>query len=97
MECISNSWKQYVKLVAKPNTWFKEGTEVYDYDCLDLNNKYRISLEQWKQNWEFSGIVCARGIRVSQNKSELHPIGEEYFDGETCGVNEFDMTIVNEK
>ena len=86
---------KYVKLIARPNTWFKEGTEVYDYDCNE-NNKKRISLDDWEA-WKDSNVVLARGIRVSQNKSELCDVGKEYFDGESCLIDEFDVEIVDEE
>jgi hypothetical protein len=89
---------KYVKLIAKPDTWFKAGTEAYDYDC-DENDKYRITLEQWEKDWLPSGIVCARGTRVCENpRSENAPhVGFEWFDGESCGIDEFTIEIVDER
>ena len=37
---------KYVKLIAKPDTWFKTGSEVYDYDCNPPTDLKRISLEE---------------------------------------------------
>ena len=37
----------YVKLLAKPNTWFKEGTEVYSYDSNPPVNLLRVTKEEW--------------------------------------------------
>jgi hypothetical protein len=31
------------------------------------------------------------GIRISEGPPELHPIGEEYEDGESCPWHEFDI------
>ena len=64
------------KYIAKPGTWFKEGTEVeLVSDCRPL-----LSM----------GIF--RGTRVSAGSPELHPIGEEYMDEEDCNFAEFEVT-----
>lgn len=39
---------KYVKLIAKPDIWFKEETEVFDYDS-ELDNKIHISLEDYEK------------------------------------------------
>jgi hypothetical protein len=52
---------KYVKLIAKPDTWFKAGTEVFDDDCFGK----RYTLEAYNQ-WLKSGIILARGIRVCE-------------------------------
>jgi hypothetical protein len=36
---------KYVKLIAKPDTWFKAGTEVFDYDEYGK----RITLESYNK------------------------------------------------
>lgn len=41
---------KFVKITAKPDTWFKEGTEVYSYDCNAPKQLYRISLEEWESS-----------------------------------------------
>ena len=86
---------KYVKLIARPDTWFKEGTEVYNYNC-DFEDKYRITLSEWESMVK-DGLYCARGIRVSESVNELCPVGEEYFDGECGGTEEFTVEIVDEK
>lgn len=86
---------KYVKLIAKPDTWFKAGTEVFDDDCFGK----RYTLEAYNQ-WLKSGIILARGIRVCEHEYELklgYELGEERIDGELCNINEFDMTIVDEE
>lgn len=80
-----------VKLVAKPDTWFKEGTEVYDYDE-DYDKKIRISLEAY-QEWQKSGMILARGLRVCESDSECEQLGIEYEDGELCDIEEFEVEI----
>ena len=88
---------KYVKLVAKPDTWFKEGTEAYEYDS-HWDTKRRITLEEWERDWVMTNSVLARGIRVKQYDTESGSIcmGEEYFDGEACSIEEFEVTIVDE-
>ena len=78
---------QYVRLTARPNTWFKSGTEVYDYDA-DYCDCKLISLDHWNRCNEDGGI-CVRGILIT-------PLGEEIVDGEYCLCEEFDVEIVNE-
>lgn len=79
-----------IKLVALPDTWFKEGTEVLHYD-----ENRRISLQEW-EDWQKSGIVLCRGIRICESNTELHKIGEEYEDGECCQIDEFNAEIIEE-
>lgn len=89
---------QYVKLIAKPDTWFKAGTEVYSYDY-DWENRKRITLEEWKE-WEKSGMYCARGTWVAQKgygavENCGYEEGKEYFDGECGSIDEFEVEIVD--
>lgn len=78
---------KYVKLTAKPDTWFKEGTEVYSYDCNAPEQLCRITLEDW-EDWITSPGphqgVLARGQT------------EDGWDGEFCMCNEFEVEIVDE-
>jgi hypothetical protein len=88
---------KYVKLIAKPNTWFKAGTEVFDYDEFGK----RIKLEDYNI-WLKSRTILVRGTRICQFPTELligsgYKMGEERIDGELCGINEFDMTIVDDE
>lgn len=88
-----------VKLIAKPNTWFKEGTEVFDY------NEYgkRLSLEEfekWKNEDNGWGILV-RGIRVCEEgcgevENLGYKVGDERIDGELCGIDEFDVEIIED-
>jgi hypothetical protein len=81
-----------VKLTAKPNTWFKTGTEAYHYDSA-IENPRRLTLEEWEEMVK-DGIYCLRGIRVSESENELTPIGTEYFDGECGCPDEFEVEIL---
>ena len=92
---------KYVKLIAKPNTWFKEGTEVYDYDA-NFNEQRRITLEYWNKSLEEYGGrgICVRGIRVCEDNPNENGMGcnpgEERVDGEWCMCDEFDVTVVED-
>ena len=87
---------KYVKLTAKPNTWFKEGTEVYDYNCNPPEQLLRVTLEEWESCVNFTGIksILVRGITVSQYDNEIKLFGR--WDGECCHLDEFDVEIVDE-
>ena len=38
-----------IRLIAKPDTWFKEGTEVYDYD--EYGVRFTLDeYEEWKKS-----------------------------------------------
>jgi hypothetical protein len=86
---------KYVKLIAKPDTWFKAGTEVFDYDEYGK----RITLEAYNE-WLKSGSILVTGIRVCEFQYELalgYKFGEEREDGELCDIDSFDMTIVDDE
>lgn len=85
-----------VKLIAKANTWFKEGTEVYDYDEYGK----RLTLEEFEE-WQKSGMILVRGIRTcEEGNGEVenlgYKVGEERIDGELCRLNEFDVEIIDD-
>ena len=82
---------KYVKLTAKPDTWFKEGTEAYDYESRPPNLK-RITLKDWENCVSFNGIVgiFARGVCVDDDTDE------EVWDGEFCMCSDFEVEIVDE-
>ena len=84
---------KYVKLIAKPDTWFKAGTEVSNYD-----KNRRLTVEEWKE-WGNS-IVLVRGIRICEDNPNENGMGykagDERIDGECCGCDEFDIEIVEE-
>lgn len=93
---------KYVKLTAKPDSWFKVGTEVYHNECNPPDDLYRVSLEEWEkaQNIEW-GIICVRGTRIIGNETEAKcysgKVGDERWDGELCDLDEFDMEVVEER
>lgn len=78
---------KYVKLTAKPDTWFKEGTEVYSYDCHPPKQLWRVSLDEWESSVnaeKYHQGVLARGQT------------EDGWDGEFCWCDEFEVEIVDE-
>lgn len=90
---------KFVKLTAKPDTWFKEGAEVYDYNCNAPEQLQRVSLEEWESCVNFEGIkgICVRGLRNTQLEYEIEIFGKgERWDGEFCGCDEFHVEIVDE-
>jgi len=90
---------KYVKLTAKPNTWFKEGTEVYDYNCRPPEQLLRVTLEEWESCVNFNGIrgICVCGFHIPQLENEIDIFGEGgRWDGENCSVDEFEVEIVDE-
>ena len=92
---------KYVKLIAKPDTWFKEGTEVFDYD-VEYSKKKRVTLEYWNAclGSYGAGHICVRGIRVCEDNPNENGMGckpgEEREDGEWCSCDEFNVEIIEE-
>jgi len=90
---------KFVKLTAKPDTWFKKGTEVYDYNCEPPEQLLRVTLEEWESCVNFTGIkaICVCGFRIPQFKNEIDIFGENgRWDGEFCSVDDFEVEIVDE-
>lgn len=90
---------KYVKLTAKPDTWYKAGTEAYDYDCHPAKGDFRrISLSVWEESWLPYNMVLVRGLRIADPSYpwEQDIAGQEYWDGESCSISEFDVEIVDE-
>lgn len=85
----------YVKLTARPDTWFKAGTEAYHYDAMPTR---RMTLQEWEECGGF--VVCVRGTRVCEDNPNERGMGyqpgDERPDGEACGCSEFDVEIVEE-
>lgn len=88
---------QYVKLVARPKTWFKEGTEVFDYDS-KYEDGVNITLDYWNECLVDGGYINVRGIRVCEdNPNEINmgcKPGTERIDGECCQCHEFEVTTI---
>jgi hypothetical protein len=90
---------KFVKLIAKPDTWFKAGTEVYEY-LSDYSERKRVTLDYWNRCLAEGGGICVRGIRVCEDNPNENGmgcyVGEEREDGEYCSCDEFDMKIIEE-
>lgn len=83
----------YVKLTAKPDTWFVAGTEVYHYDEEPLR---RLTKEEWDE-WQTCIGILVRGRRVADGEHELKLFGpDERWDGEMCSQDEFEVEMVEE-
>jgi len=73
-----------LKYIAKPNTWFKAGTEV------KLIDDYRPQMN--------SGLFC--GLRICENPGAEGGIlkgAERVDDEEICGFDEFEITEIEVK
>ncbi len=85
---------QYVKLTARPDTWFKTGSEVYHDD-----GDRRLTVAEWESALKDRGF-WARGIRVCEDNPNERgngwPPGFEREDGEWCSPDEFDVETVEE-
>lgn len=83
----------FVRLIAKPNTWFKEGTEVFSA----FTGK-RITAEEF-DDYQKVGSILAVGTRVCQEVYELS-LGfkpeEEREDEKLCDIDEFSVEYINE-
>ena len=77
----------YVGLIARDGGWYKPGTEVVEYEGMR-----RITLSEYSEGLK-SNTCLLRGTRIKQNESESKgvKIGEAYFDGEQCHIDEFDV------
>lgn len=87
---------KYVKLTAKPDTWFVEGTEAFDYEEYGK----RISVEVFEKDWKPYGMILLRGLRKCEFEYEFalgYKNGEIRQDGESCAIDEFDLEIVDEE
>lgn len=84
-----------VKLTAKPDTWFKEGTEVLYEDSNWVGR--RMTLDEYENvltsQWPHAVFV---GTRVIENPASEGggQIREERQDGELCQLEEFNVEII---
>lgn len=95
---------QYVRLIARPDTWYKAGTEVFWEGAVsdeprDVAIMRRMTLAEWEdiKRPENAGIGCV-GIRVTENPAAEGggSVREERLDGEWCMIDEFDVDITTE-
>ena len=89
---------KYVKLIARPNTWFKEGTEVLWQDS-DFTER-RPTRHEWQEILDEGWGSVFFGIRVCEDNPNERKLGyspgDERFDGEACDTSEFDAIYVDE-
>jgi hypothetical protein len=88
-----------MKYIAKPNTWFKEGTECmlreYLYDIPECKRNDG-TIQKASKCGIFDGIricedsLCEGGINRETGKP-FHAVGEEYKKGEVCSYDEFEI------
>jgi hypothetical protein len=92
---------KYVKLIAKPDTWYKEGTEVF-YDDSSIKEPNvpikRITKEEFenklKEEWNYG---CMVGLRIPTYESEIKIFGtNDRIDGESCSLDEFEVIETDE-
>lgn len=95
----------YIRLIARPDTWYKAGSEVFWENAVEgapreVASKRRLTLAEWEEikRPENAGIGCV-GIRITEDPdSEGGGIaGEERWDGEWCMIDEFDVEMVDAK
>ena len=76
----------YVKFISKKNEWFDPYTEVFDGSINDYNKPIkRVSITDFKNNWEQSGIILGFGKR------------NRHWDMEVCPLDEFDIEYTEEQ
>ncbi len=91
---------QYIRLIARPNTWYKAGTEVF-WEGDEPGTARRLSVIEWDRirypDDGHAALGCV-GLRVVENPAAEGggSIGDERWDGEWCSASEFDVEIVDE-
>jgi hypothetical protein len=85
---------KYVKFIAKPYQWYKEGTEAFiDTNYPNQNAFHRFTVEEFEaykkvhEGWD-SGLFVGRRF--------LYNEGYERIDGELCSLDEFDIIETDE-
>jgi len=76
----------YAKFVSKQDEWFDAGTEVFDGSVNDYDKPlFRITVNDYIQNWQKSGIILGFGLRNKQ------------WDMEVCPLDEFEIFYTEEQ
>ena len=89
---------KYVKFIAKPDEWFKKGTEVFYQDKKYLSRRMTIEEYEEIKNSSYPAAVFV-GIRVCEdnpNERNFSEPGEERIDGEWCHFEEFNIEYTDE-
>ena len=84
----------HAKIIAKPGTWFKAGTEVRI--AYEPEPYPRVTFEKLYEYIKESPIAVFCGTRITEHENEGGwAIGEEHLDEETCGWDEFTFELVS--
>jgi hypothetical protein len=91
---------KYVKLIAKPKTWYKEGTEVF-YDDSSIKEPNvpikRVSKEEFEKRAKEWHSGCMVGLHTPTHYREVAVVGtEDRIDGELCFLEEFEVLETDE-
>jgi hypothetical protein len=97
-ECFDRM--KYIKLIAKPDTWYKTGTEAF-YDDSTIDKPYvpikRLTKEEFKKRskeWH-SGVMI--GLHTPTHYDEVAVVGtDDRVDGELCFLEEFEVIETDE-
>jgi hypothetical protein len=94
------NFMEYVKLVAKPGTWYKAGTEVYCWSSMQ-GEKVRLSRFAYEQavNSQWSSL-SVKGTRVCEdprNAAFQVKRGEEYQDIRHVKMSDFIVSYTEER
>jgi alpha-acetolactate decarboxylase len=91
---------KYIKLIAKPDTWYKVGTEVFFDDSsvkevdVPIKRITKDAFEKRSKEWH-SG--CMVGLHTPTNYHEVAVVGtDDRVDGELCFLEEFDIIETDE-
>ena len=91
---------KYVKLIAKPDTWYKVGTEVFYDDSsikepdVPIKRLTKEEFEKRSKEWDFGLMV---GLHTPTEDYETKLFGtDDRIDGELCQLNEFEVIETDE-
>jgi len=91
---------KYIKLIAKPDTWYKPGTEVFfdDSSVKEPNVPIkRIIQEDFKKRSKEFHSGCMVGLHTPTNYHEVKVVGtDDRIDGELCFLEEFEAIETDE-
>jgi hypothetical protein len=93
---------KYVKLIAKPDEWYKEGTEAF-YDDSTIHVPIvpikRLTKQEFEKRLAEWGCGMMVGMRVpdpERNYELKYHQGKWYVDGECCPLDEFEIVETEE-
>ena len=91
---------KYIKLIAKPDTWYKVGTEVF-FDDSSVEEVgvpiKRITKDDFEKRYKEWHSGCMIGIHTPTKYHEVAVVGTgDRVDGELCFLEEFDIIETDE-